>query len=52
MCVLATNRALLPFVGSGVVEYETAAEAQKAIETLNDTELNGRLMFVREFRDE
>jgi hypothetical protein len=43
---------ILPTAGSGVVEFETQAEAQKAIDTLNDTELNGRLMFVREFRDE
>ena len=36
--------------GCGVVEYATAAEAQQAISTLNDTDLKGRLIFVREDR--
>ena len=38
--------------GCGLVEYETAEEAQNAIETLTDTELKGRPIFVREDREE
>mmetsp|Transcript_27543 Transcript_27543/g.66968 ORF Transcript_27543/g.66968 Transcript_27543/m.66968 type:complete len:432 (+) Transcript_27543:86-1381(+) len=37
--------------GCGVVEYATAEEAQKAIETLTQTELKGRMIFVREDRE-
>ncbi|CEL97671.1 unnamed protein product [Vitrella brassicaformis CCMP3155] len=37
--------------GCGVVEYANPEDAQKAIETLNDTELFGRLIFVREDRE-
>lgn len=37
--------------GCGIVEYSTPEEAQKACETLNDTELNGRTIFVREDRE-
>ena len=31
-----------------IVEYSTTEEARKAIETLNETQLNGRTVFVRE----
>jgi len=37
--------------GCGVVEFATAEGAQKAILTLNDTELHGRQIFVREDRE-
>jgi RNA recognition motif-containing protein len=37
--------------GCGLVEYSTPDEAQHAIETLNDTELSGRKIFVREDRE-
>lgn len=37
--------------GCGLVEYSTAAEAQTAIETLTETELKGRSIFVREDRE-
>jgi RNA recognition motif-containing protein len=38
--------------GCGTVEYETVEEAQTATETLTNTELKGRLIFVREDREE
>jgi RNA recognition motif-containing protein len=38
--------------GCGVVEFATVEGAQKAVATLNDTELNGRQIFVREDREE
>jgi RNA recognition motif-containing protein len=38
--------------GCGIVEYSTVDEAKKAVLTLNDTELNGRQIFVREDREE
>eukprot|EP00542_Grammatophora_oceanica_P014186 CAMPEP_0194039422 /NCGR_PEP_ID=MMETSP0009_2-20130614/11549_1 /TAXON_ID=210454 /ORGANISM="Grammatophora oceanica, Strain CCMP 410" /LENGTH=238 /DNA_ID=CAMNT_0038682249 /DNA_START=114 /DNA_END=827 /DNA_ORIENTATION=- len=34
--------------GCGVVEYKTVDEAKQAIASLNDTELMGRMIFVRE----
>jgi len=37
-------------VGCGTVEYETAEDARNAIETLHDTELDGRKITVREDR--
>lgn len=37
--------------GCGIVEYRTPMEAQQAINTLLDTELKGRLIFVREDRE-
>ncbi|EEC42891.1 predicted protein [Phaeodactylum tricornutum CCAP 1055/1] len=37
--------------GCGIVEYATDEEAQEAIKTLTDTELNGRMIFVREDRE-
>lgn len=37
--------------GCGLVEYARAEDAQTAIETLHDTELHGRLIFVREDRE-
>ena len=38
--------------GCGIVEFATVADAQQAVETLNDTELKGRQIFVREDREE
>jgi RNA recognition motif-containing protein len=38
--------------GCGIVEFSTPEGAQKAVETLNDTELNGRNIFVREDRED
>lgn len=38
--------------GCGIVEFLTAADAQQAVLTLNDTELKGRQIFVREDREE
>lgn len=37
--------------GCGLVEFETAAGAKNAIETLHDTVLDGRPIFVREDRE-
>ena len=37
--------------GCGLVEYAQVEEAQRAISTLNDTELKGRTIFVREDRE-
>lgn len=37
--------------GCGIVEFETDREAKKAIEKLHDSELDGRLIFVREDRE-
>jgi hypothetical protein len=37
--------------GCGLVEYSSAEEAQTAIDTLTETELNGRNIFVREDRE-
>jgi RNA recognition motif-containing protein len=37
--------------GCGIVEYATEEEAQEAISTLTQTELNGRMIFVREDRE-
>lgn len=36
--------------GSGLLEYANVAAAQNAVATLNDTEMNGRLILVREDR--
>ena len=38
--------------GCAVVEYETAQEAHAAIRDLHDSDLKGRLIFVREDREE
>lgn len=38
--------------GCGIVEFASAAEAQKAVEELNNTELMGRQIFVREDREQ
>jgi len=38
--------------GCGIVEFSNAAEAQKAIQELNDTMLNGRQIYVREDREQ
>jgi len=37
--------------GCGIVEYSTYDDAQNAIRTLNDSKLDGRLIFVREDRE-
>jgi RNA recognition motif-containing protein len=37
--------------GCGLIEMSSSAEAQTAISELNDTELRGRLIFVREDRE-
>ena len=37
--------------GMGILEYGTREEAEEAIRTLNDTELDGRQIAVREDRD-
>ncbi|KAL7485818.1 hypothetical protein ACHAW6_011410 [Cyclotella cf. meneghiniana] len=37
--------------GCGIVEYASAEEARKAVEELNNTELMGRQIFVREDRE-
>ncbi|SBT33972.1 RNA-binding protein, putative [Plasmodium ovale wallikeri] len=38
--------------GCGIVEYATCEEAQEAINSLNDSKLEDRLIFVREDREE
>jgi RNA recognition motif-containing protein len=38
--------------GCGIVEYSNHEDAQNAIRTLNDSELDGRLIFVREDRED
>ena len=37
--------------GCGIVEYADARDAAKAVQTLNDSELNGRRILVREDRE-
>lgn len=37
--------------GCGIVEFSNGAEAQRAINELNDSEINGRQIFVREDRE-
>ena len=37
--------------GCGIVEYADARDAVKAVQTLNDSELNGRRILVREDRE-
>jgi len=37
--------------GCGIVEFETVEGAETAIQTMTDTELNGRAIFVREDRE-
>lgn len=37
--------------GCGIVEYNSVQEAQHAIDALNDTELDGRMIHVREDRE-
>ena len=38
--------------GCGIIEFNSVADAQQAVLTLNDTELRGRQIFVREDREE
>jgi RNA recognition motif-containing protein len=35
-------------LGCGIVEFETPEEAQRAIDELNETELMGRKIFIRQ----
>lgn len=37
--------------GCGIVEFATSEQASQAIEQLNNTELKGRMIFVREVID-
>jgi len=37
--------------GCGIVEYKTIEDAQHAIDTLNDSKLDNRLIFIREDRE-
>ena len=39
-------------LGCGIVEFNSPIDAQRAVQMLNDTELKGRLIFVREDREE
>ena len=39
-------------MGCGIVEYATSDDARNAIATLHDTELKGRLLSVRQDRDD
>ena len=43
---------VMPGKGCGIVEFETPEEAAEAIKSLHDTELEGRLIFVREDRED
>jgi RNA recognition motif-containing protein len=38
--------------GGGIVEFGNVDDARRAIKDMNDTDLNGRLIFVREDRDD
>jgi RNA recognition motif-containing protein len=38
--------------GCGIVEYASTEEARHAIASLHDTELQGRLIFVRQDKDD
>lgn len=38
--------------GFGIVEYSTSNEARNAIETLHDTNLHGRLIIVRQDKED
>jgi RNA recognition motif-containing protein len=37
--------------GCGIVEYQKPADARRAVEILNNSELNGRIIYVREDRE-
>ena len=45
MCVLIGGLLLC-----SIVEYESLADANRAIKNLNDTELDGRTIYVREVK--
>jgi hypothetical protein len=49
---ILTDRATGRSKGCGVVEYEDAADARKALRDLHDTELDGRQIILREDREE
>jgi RNA recognition motif-containing protein len=49
---ILTDRATGRSKGCGVVEYEDAADARKALKDLHETELDGRQIFLREDREE
>ena len=40
------------FLCTGIVEFSSPVEAQRAMSELNDTELMGRQVFIREDREE
>lgn len=48
---IMTTRSTQRSRGCGLVEFATVKEAQDAIETLNDTEIDGRKILVREDRE-
>ncbi|CAE7422991.1 unnamed protein product [Symbiodinium sp. CCMP2456] len=50
--ILAEPGTALGSKGCGIVEYASAASAQRAIRDLSDSELKGRLIFVREDRED
>lgn len=49
--IIAEPGTALGSKGCGIVEYATVAEAQRAIQELSETKLNGRPIFVREDRE-
>ena len=46
------NHTFNSLTGCGIVEFNSPQDAQKAINVLSETELKGRLIFVREDREE
>ncbi|CAE7759604.1 putative RNA-binding protein [Symbiodinium microadriaticum] len=50
--ILAEPGTAMGSKGCGIVEYASAASAQRAIRDLSDSELKGRLIFVREDRED
>lgn len=50
-CQILTNN-LGRSVGGAIVEFDSEEAAKKAIETLNDTELDGRRIIIREDRED
>ena len=50
VCVLVLRKFMQP--GCGIVEYNSVDEARAAYVQLNDTMLDGRLIFVREDRED
>ena len=50
MVLRKTRRGKTTSMGCGVVEFETPEEAQHAVHSLNETELDGRIIKCREDR--